>query len=1080
MNSAGGKIVRTVLRVLLLSGMYVCGAAGCRIPDQSGGDVVRAVDLRTDYRVNPLGIDRFPPVLSWRMEAGGRQGAGQSAYQVQSASTREELLLGKTVWDSGLVESGESTQIPYTGPVLRPSGRVWWRVKIRDKAGLESEWSQPAWFEAGLLGDTNWAGAEWVGCTRDYKAPEFAPEELMGTWVSAGKVFEFISCFKDVVLPDKPVVSAMTYWGLSKESGPCSMAVNFDRLQGMKRSPLTRIMRPGSGFCDLAFYLAPGDTNRIEMRFEKPAKDVALTVGMRIVFADGEEMVVSSGDDWQFTGPSKEISAVTAVEPYASGKYRKAVMLGQTDLAPAWFRKKIDVHKGLVRARLYLCALGQGLAYLNGKPVDEIFFSSPQSDYEEFGYYTVHDITGLMNAGENTLAVLLDGGWYHEVGGFTHVFSYGRPGLKAMVQLEYADGKTEWVISNQDWQWKEGAICSANIYRGERIDYRRDHEEWKKAGAGSKWEQVQILSPLTPKTVAIDVNPVCRDDEIVPVKCWQTGPQTWLFDVGEMIHGIVRLKFNEPEGKTIRLRYSEYAEDGVLWNVPTSQWWCHGVSQGDEIISDGKPHAYESLFATKSFRFVEVSGLSRPPQPDDLVAIVVCTDAEVLASFESSDPMLNRLFQNGMRTFRNYVSHMFQDIPRERCLWGAESIYSEIPATYCFDLAPNHRLMNTLWWTGQTVRRRENIPGNVGVGKRLTTFTQSFTWSVTPLFVSSLLFEHYGDLEPAREYYGKIRHILRYAEETGEEGGTIPFPHDLSDHAPPKDIPRKPADNRLINALVFFEAQNRFARIADALGEKEDAVHARAHAEKIRTTIMRFYNAAKHTFGNGTHDSLALAYSVITDPDEQKRLAASMAGYYRANGLKFDGGFMSFEIYPQLSKYGYVDEAYEMLVNPDYPGPAWSVKTYDATSFWEAYYLDKDYQMFRGLNFIAYAHPIGWMITDLAGIRYAPGVPNGKRMLLAPAVPKTGKLKQTKASLKTPAGTVKSVWTLNEGLFKWEFTVPANVTAEVRIPAKDPSNVKWAEQMKQVRTEEGFVVYEAAAGTYSIQSSISNERVKNI
>jgi hypothetical protein len=61
------------------------------------------------------------------------------------------------------------------------------------------------------------------------------------------------------------------------------------------------------------------------------------------------------------------------------------------------------------------------------------------------------------------------------------------------------------------------------------------------------------------------------------------------------------------------------------------------------------------------------------------------------------------------------------------------------------------------------------------------------------------------------------------------------------------------------------------------------------------------------------------------------------------------------------------------------------VKEYDATTFWEADYLDHDFQMHRGINFVAFAHSIRWMITDLAGIRY--DAPFGQRVRLRSAQP---------------------------------------------------------------------------------------------
>ncbi len=1035
---------------------------GVQAGDGKASSGTQPVDLRADYRREPLGTGPLPPKLSWRLEAGDRTGARQTACEIQAAASREDLLAGKAlIWDSGKRATDRTTQVSYDGPATVSRQRVWWRVKVWDEAGRESVWSEPTWFETGLLEEAAWQGAQWIGCDRDFAAPEPVPEELMGPWIASSAGRPTVSFFKDIALPDKPVVSAMAYWGLSKPAGPSGVVVNFEKSKGaMPRSLFPRV----GGFADMAFYLRTGQTNRVELHFEKPPANVAVTVGMRIVFADGSEMTLSSGPDWQVqpSGEKEEPVPVKVAGPYGGEKFGKANRLPQTSLAPAWFRRTLDVRAGLRRARLYLCALGQGQAFINGTPADDRLLSPPQSDYESLGFYTTQDITGLLKPGANALAVLLDGGWYHEVGGFGGVFSYGRPGLKALVALEYDDGKTGWVVSGPDWQWKEGAIRSANIYRGERVDFRRDHEEWKSPETGVGWRPARVIPPLTPVTAAMDIIPVRRDGELQPVKRWQTGPKTWLFDVGEMIHGWVKFSMNEPESATVRLRYSEYAKDGVLENVPASQWWCHGVTQGDEIVSDGKPRVFEPVFTPKSFRFVEVSGVEQAPE--DLVAIPVHSGAPALATFESSDPMLARLFRNGMRTFRNYMVNVFGDIPRERCLWGADSIYSVVPASYCYDWAPNHRLMNRLWWTGPMAPG--DIPGNIGVGKRLTTVTRSFVWSVTPVFITSNLFEHYGDIEPAREFYDRMRHLLLHAEQTGEKDGTIPVPHELGDHAPPRDIARNPARNDLISALVFFDAQNRFARIADALGKSEDAAHARAHAEKIRATILGFYDTKKHTFGNGTHDSLALAYGVITDPSEQAALAASLAGWYKANGHQFDGGFMSYEIYPQLTKFGYVDDAFKMLVNPVPPGPARSVEVYDATTFWEAYSLDHDTQMARGLNFMPFAHSIGWMITDLAGIRRGPQPFSSGRLVLAPKIPSG--LAWVKATLEIPQGRVRSAWRKEvDGTTAWDFVIPANCSARVTPPVlpKDLANARLDGQPLQLENDGSLTL---PAGSYRI------------
>jgi alpha-L-rhamnosidase len=1029
----------------------------------------RVGELKTDYRINPLGLEARHLRFFWLVHGGD-----QAAWQVQAASAPERLADGRAdLWDSGRQEGVATTQVAYGGKPPASRQRAWWRVRAWDAAGRPSEWSAPASFEMGLLAEAEWREARWIGCDRDFEKPEPAPAEVMGPWIEppAGQIVQGL--FRDVDLPNKPVVRAMAWWGTSRPVGRVAVVVNYDHYTGYKRARLDRIMVPRPhGFMDMAFFLRPGQKNRIELRLEKPLGRFAASVGLHIVFADGTEMTLGSGPEWETRGAdaAQAAQSVRVVEAYGGPKLGQVNQFKMTGLPPAWFRHTMEVGRGLKRARLFLCALGQGHTYVNGTPVDDSLMGPPQSDYEELAFYTVHDLTPHLRPGANALAVLLDGGWYHEVGGFGADFSYGRPGLKALVALDYADGRTQWFTSGPGWQWKEGAIRAANIYRGEKVDFRRDHDEWKSPARGSGWQEAQVISPRTPKTMAMDVVPVRRGLELKPIKRWQIGPKTWLFDVGEMIHGWVRFTISEPAGTTVRLRYSEYARDGVMENVPVSHWWCHGVTQGDEIISDGRRRMFEPTFAPKSFRFVEVSGVGRAPE--DLAALTVNSDIRPLARFESSDPMLNRLFENGMRTYRNYVIHFICDIPRERDLWGAESIYTEAPATHCVDLAPNHRLMNLLWLTGPMTK--EGIPGNIGVGKRLTRATNGYIWSVTPLFISSKMFEHYGDLEPARTYYDKLRFlVLDYPRKHGERDGTIPTPYLLSDHAPVSDVKRNPAKGDLITALTYFEALNRFARLAEALGHPADAAWARQHAEKVRATILSFREAGAFTFGNGTHDSLSLAFRAVTAPAERKALAASLVGYYRANGHQFDGGFMSYEILPQLSHFGYVDDAVKMLLNTTTPGPARSIKEYDATTFWEAYYLDHDFQMHRGLNFVAFAHSIGWMITDLAGIRYQ--APRGERVRLTLAPKFATALTHASASVELPSGPARSAWKRAGGALRWDVVVPWNTATLVELPEFSAGQLRingrpLAEAGARLRSAQPLA-FELGGGEWSIALS---------
>ncbi len=122
---------------------------------------MQIVDLRCEYRTNPLGIDITTPRLGWRLHT-DRSGAHQTAYRILAASSPTLLAEGKAnLWDSGQMESGQSVHVVYAGQPLQSRQRVYWRVIVWDDTGSATE-SDTAWFELGLLNRADWQAA-WVG-----------------------------------------------------------------------------------------------------------------------------------------------------------------------------------------------------------------------------------------------------------------------------------------------------------------------------------------------------------------------------------------------------------------------------------------------------------------------------------------------------------------------------------------------------------------------------------------------------------------------------------------------------------------------------------------------------------------------------------------------------------------------------------------------------------------------------------------------------------------------------------------------------------------------------------------------------
>ncbi|MGV3613731.1 MAG: family 78 glycoside hydrolase catalytic domain [Fimbriimonas sp.] len=133
--------------------------------------------LRTEYLTNPLGLDVPHPRLFWRLDTDARN-ARQSAYRILVASTEEKLKADQgDLWDTGRIESDETTHIRYEGAELKDLQRAHWKVMAWHGDGNPTPWSEPAFWESGL---SEW-NSEWIG-GHDVGGPRtFAPAPFLRT-----------------------------------------------------------------------------------------------------------------------------------------------------------------------------------------------------------------------------------------------------------------------------------------------------------------------------------------------------------------------------------------------------------------------------------------------------------------------------------------------------------------------------------------------------------------------------------------------------------------------------------------------------------------------------------------------------------------------------------------------------------------------------------------------------------------------------------------------------------------------------------------------------------------------------------
>jgi alpha-L-rhamnosidase len=118
---------------------------------------MKTTNLRCEYRANPIGIDILRPRLSWQLQS-EKPGARQIAYQIVAKSANE------MIWDTGKVNSSQSIHVAYGGPQLGSAQRMDWKVRVWDEGDQPTGFSEPAFWEMGLLKREEWTG-QWIGAS---------------------------------------------------------------------------------------------------------------------------------------------------------------------------------------------------------------------------------------------------------------------------------------------------------------------------------------------------------------------------------------------------------------------------------------------------------------------------------------------------------------------------------------------------------------------------------------------------------------------------------------------------------------------------------------------------------------------------------------------------------------------------------------------------------------------------------------------------------------------------------------------------------------------------------------------------
>ncbi len=1049
------------------------------------GEGAKPCGLRCEYLVDPLGIGEVQPRLSWMSECEQR-GWKQTAYRLLVASSR--ALLDREsgdLWDTGRQESDRSTQIAYGGKPLTSRMRCYWKVRVWDGDGKASAWSDAAVWSMGLLEGSDWK-ADWIGWDAVPSAGKEAGEAAEELFVKAASWIWYPA--------GSPAQSAPVGQRFFRRSFdvPAGRKVKSAVVQGTADNAFALMLNgrrvlKGSSFkncetADITAQIRSGvNTLAVEASNLGDAPNPAgMICGLRIVFESGPPLTILTDSAWRV---SDRKDKDWEKSDYQDEGWKNARVLGKYGCGP-WgsfatgrpkkkrylpsphLRKEFAVAGKVSRASLYVTSQGVAEMRLNGKRVGDEFFMPGWTDYRKRIYYRTYDVTAMLRQGSNAIAGILGDGWFRGNISIKGQNQYGRKiRLLTQLHIDYADGRSETVISDPSWKASFGPILESDMQAGETYDARREMPGWDSVGFDdSKWASVDTGSDIKPLIQAYPGVPVRRTQELPTLKLTEPKAGAYVFDLGQNFSGWIRLKVSGEAGEKVVMRFGEMLNaDGTVYTANLRS----ARATDTYILKGGGEEVWEPHFTFHGFRYVEIAGLSGKPTPDAVTGIVIHSDAPLTSSFECSNPLLNRLHSNIVWGQRSNYLEVPTDCPQrdERLGWTGDTQVFIRSGCYHQDVAA----FFTKWMVDLV--DTQTADGRFGNQAPVFHGHGSPAWADAGTICPWTIYKVYGDTRLIGRHYEAMARFIDACRRKGLKGPGGGFGDWLAvGSSTPKD---------LISAAYFGYSTSLMAEMAEALGKTQDAARYNKLFEEIRANFQKTFVKADGTIAGHSQTAycLALHFDLLTGK-QREQAAAHLVERIKAKNYHLSVGFVGVPILlPTLTEIGRSDLAYRLIQNKSYPSWGYSIEQ-GATTIWERWnsYTKKDGfgdVKMNSFNHYAYGSCSEWMFRSMLGIE-TDGA-GFQRLTMKPALGEG--VIWARGHYDSIHGRIGSNWKRDGRTFEWLVTVPANTTATVYVPAAKVTDVtesgrpaKNADGVTFLRTETDRAVFRVGSGQYAFAS----------
>lgn len=703
------------------------------------------------------------------------------------------------------------------------------------------------------------------------------------------------------------------------------------------------------------------------------------------------------------------------------------------------FYKEINIHKSITKARLYITGLGLYEANINGKKVGNRFLTPGFNDYDSYLRFQSYDVKPLLKE-KNILHIALGDGWYMgrlgldkkpgkegKVFGDTYAVSF-------MLDLNYEDGTTEQIISDDTLKATSGITIASSIYDGEQDDYTKE----------LKFTEDTVLYDHNYKLVPDSSAPIREEMTLTP-ELIITPKGEKVLDFKQNMVGFVRILECIPKGVKVLLKHGEILQQECFYNAN-----LRTARAEASYVGNGINEVYETKFTFFGFRYVLVEGLEEV-NPAHFQGVVIHSELDQVLECKTSNPLLNQLISNSRWGQRGNFLDVPTDCPQrdERLGWTADTQVFVNTACYfmdCYSFYKKYmqdlRADQQMYYNGDIPMYSPSLKHEAGNGGAV--------WADAGTIIPWNVFKYYGDKELLKENYPMMTDYVETLIKKDMEQGNrhlILYGFTFGDWLAQDGICAQSliggTDNGFIMSVYYYYSVKLCMEASFVLGHEENVIKYKKYQELIKNAILDEYFTSTGRFSLDTQCAyiLVLKYQIYRN---KETIINQLKERLRKDFYRMKTGFTGTPLLIEaLIDAGLDEDAYRILFNEECPGWFYCIKL-GATTIWERWNSVLPDGTISGINMNSLNHYSYGSVCESIFSRIA-GLKNegiGFNKVEIKPTPNY-RLKEIDLKYDSVNGLYHVGWKIIDDKFILDVEIPYGCSADVILPNNEKYHVEY-------------------------------------